>query len=289
MINIKKDSNLKIILLSITVLFLFTSTSYPFSISKDLLRVPLENDYSRMEEIMQDGEPQESQASTKPLTGPFLIPGTNTRFNVTEITDREKMQEIVDEWFRSKIKRHFEQEENVWEKDIENLKKYSQGSMIILKSERGEILGISFHHKETNFMLFQDRDAGTEHIGDFYFTDHTEISGPLRKKGLGRIIVAKRAEIIFNDPNMKNKDLMLVTRPATEESDDYLDKIGGEKYILSPEQFGYSAEEEFDYTWRILGKNILEERLKDAKKRQIPRQLSLFESIEDMGEYRSDI
>jgi len=288
MINIKKGSNLKLISLAITVLFLFTGTSYS-SISKDLLRVPLEDDYSRMEEIMQDGKPQESQTPTKLLTRPFLIPGTNIRFNVTEIRDHEKMQEIVDEWFLSKIERDFNEENNVWEKDIENLKKYPRGSMIILRSERGEILGISIHHKETDYMLFKDSDTRSEHIGDFYFTDHTEISGPFRGKELGFKIVAKRAEIILNDPDMKDEDLMLVARPATVISDKYLEKIGGEKYILPREQFGYSPEEEFDHTRRILGKNTLETILENAKKQQIPQQLSLFESIEDMEKYRSDI
>lgn len=284
MINIKKDPNFKLILLSITVLFLFTGTGYSSSISKDLLRVPLEKEYSRMEAIMLDEKPQESQVST---TGPFLIPGTNTRFNVVGITDHEKMQEIVDKWFRSKIKRYFEK--STWEKDMENLKKYPQGSMIILKSETGEILGISFHHKEADFMLFQDEDSGSEHIGDFYFTDHMEISRPLRKKGLGSIIMAERAKIVFNDPKMKDKDLVLVTRPATEESDNYLDNIGGEKYILPPEQFGYSPEEGLDYTWRIFRKNDLDRIIENAKKRQTPQQLLLFESIEDMEKYRSDI
>lgn len=284
MINIKKGPNLKIIPLSITVLFLFTGIGYPSSISKNSLRVPLKNDYSQMEEIMQDGK---SQASANPLMGPFRIPGTNTLFNIHEITDHKEMRGYVDEWFRSKIKRYFEK--SVWEKDIEKLKNYPRGSMIMLQSETGEILGISFHHKETNFMLFQDKDARSEHIGDFYFTDHMEISGPLRKKGLGSIIMAKRAEKVLNDPNMNNEDRMLVTRPATEESDNYLDNIGGEKYIRpyekvlekTEERFSYSKEEEITWTWRIFRKNALDRLIENAKKRLIPQQLSLFEQIND--------
>ncbi|MBU4590717.1 MAG: class I SAM-dependent methyltransferase [Candidatus Omnitrophica bacterium] len=215
------------------------------------------------------------------LTGPFQVHGTTTLCNVYEITEHKEMYKILGLWFRSKRKRHSSIDD--WRNDITY---FPDGKMVVIKSETGQILGISFYHKYLNYMFSRDEEGHTEDMANIYFLRRMEISGPLEKyekelpgssyrnKRLGRIIMAKIFEKTLEDPDIGDRVLFL--EPKTKRSDEFFgdkeeDGLGGSIIYIRHDDSTLELfyEDKWKAHHRIFYRQTAEEVLQEAKSRII--------------------
>ena len=146
------------------------------------------------------------QDAEGPLKGPFKA-GDITCY--IEEVKRTEVNSTLKEWFDSAKKRFFDDHRR-WKSDLDrNL----TGRLIRLETENGEILGLMTIHRGD--FLFQGDMFDDSRILPVYLIDHLEVSEGMRGKGLGKVLIAKAAQISLADESLPERTRgTLVTRPA---------------------------------------------------------------------------
>ncbi len=232
---------------------------------------PLFDKYFTVEALERPADMQYSKSyiMRKSLKGPFGIPGRKTGYSVNLAQNKTEMHAVLDKWY-SKKHRNFDIGQ--WENDID---KHSDGKIIFLESDKGEILGLAFYHKADDYMFDMSEDGRYTDSAPVYFLDRMEVDENYRNRQLGEKIMARLFEETLNDSDIGQR--VILTEPETKDSDRFFDRLGGNVHYVQKNNFTLylSEEEKWKAHHRLFHRNSAEKLLSKIKKEILPEQLEL--------------
>jgi len=236
-----KIQNLLIVgFLSISLLLIDLS----FSSYASALRVPIQ-DNRRIGEIL-------------------AIPNTDIPVFIEELTDSDEIKDCLDKWFSEGVNRYFKR--HLWDAAATY-----RGTLICLIDKDGKILGVAYMHKEKNpFWYSYDIKNWRQNKIPVYEVDLCEISAEFQRKKLGELLLAKMAEKILRDLDVKKKVLLVKPR-KNEKVQKFYRKMGVRSIYI---YFGDLHESEM-FFYFILTENACRNLAETSYRRFVPISLRL--------------